>query len=215
MDYWLFLQLLFVTVYSQSVIVCTKSAIKISAVSIVTGSPAQGFKSASGIPEQPFGIVETTIGAWNRIKSVLNSGLMLQNVSDLIAIENGIVFGAEETATYCKSIKYEECSDFAAAIRYNVVKNEWFLAYSEPIIFEKDLVQTAFEVPNHSVTVGSLYAKRHPTVKADDPHLFITNGTRDRESFLTDVVTKVFEQKSRLTTDMLEELDRDANTISK
>lgn len=81
----------------MSVIVGTTNPGKVQAVQAVFHAlfpdlPVVGIKAASGVPDQPIGVQETTLGAINRVRAALDE----PGVTWGLGLEGGVRFEAEQ-----------------------------------------------------------------------------------------------------------------------
>ena len=134
-----------------------------------------GYKSESGINEQPVGDVEILLGAENRIQDCIAS----HNMSDcdyIVSFENGI-----------KSVPISgeaQWFDYVWVIVLDCKTGHKSYAFGQGVRFPTKYVLEAKELGFDKYTVGSIIAKHNPTSSGSDPHYFLTGRQVKRKDIL-------------------------------
>jgi non-canonical (house-cleaning) NTP pyrophosphatase len=132
-----------------------------------------GYKSASGVNEQPWGRKEIILGCENRLAHTIKG----QQGDICISIESGI------------ELRSKEWHDFAYIMMYFYHSKKEFTGFTDSVVFPTDCVEEAMRLGFDLNTVGSVMAKRRPDIDKQDPHFSITG--KSRVLYLSETIEKI------------------------
>ena len=159
----------------MKLILGTKSALKVAALQTALAelgleATILSVSAASGVEEQPVGQEETLCGARHRAQ-----GAREQDPSAIaIGIENGIQLISHQWRDW-------------AVIVFLLPSGAELVVHSDDVAMPTDLVEEARLRGFATTTVGSLIAAKYGC-PSDDPHSFLTEGTRPRQRLLADAL---------------------------
>jgi len=163
------------------VVVASQSALKIAVCKKIIRTFRENaelvtVKTASGVPEQPFG-AETQQGAFNRLADAKR---LVPDGDLYLSIENGI-FREDDT--------YVDRAVAIAAVMTDDGKEEFRIAVSDGVVFPPVWVEETERRGTDKWTVGQVMAEAGVITQADDPHLDLSG--KSRTCYLEEVLTRV------------------------
>jgi non-canonical (house-cleaning) NTP pyrophosphatase len=160
----------------------------------------KGFKSSSGIAEQPISMEEGEKGAFNRIQSTKNLTSFKEYLNQIQDKEEGMIFVSIENY-FTKPNQENSSFDHAMVLIENEFK-DIFKYVSDGVELNGDFYQKALlkggeasDGTGLNVTLGEVFSEEFPEVPSSDWHGFVTkdehlDGISRREQILTCIKNK-------------------------